>query len=66
MLIVGGREMEEEAVAVRDRIDGDLGSLKVEAAIEKLLEEVRAKTVRQVYKSSGGLGTTATAVKQEY
>jgi hypothetical protein len=31
-----------------------------------LLEEVRAKTVRQVYKSSGGLGTTATAVNQEY
>lgn len=66
MLIVGGREMEEETVAVRDRIDGDLGSLKVEAAIEKLLAEVKAKSVRQVYKSSGGLGTTATAVKQEY
>ncbi|MEX0794484.1 MAG: threonine--tRNA ligase [Pirellulaceae bacterium] len=66
MLIVGGREMEEETVAVRDRIDGDLGSLKVEAAIEKLLAEVKAKSVRQVYKSAGGLGTTATAVKQEY
>jgi len=52
MLIVGGREMESNSVAVRDRIDGDLGTMTVDVAIEKLLEEVREKQVRQVAKSS--------------
>ena len=36
MFVVGGREMEHGAVAVRDRIDGDLGAMPVAAAIEKL------------------------------
>ncbi len=35
-----GREMESGAVAVRDRIEGDLGSLPLAAAIEKLEAEV--------------------------
>jgi threonyl-tRNA synthetase len=38
-------------VAVRDRIDGDLGAMPVEAAVEKLLAEVAAKTVRKVARS---------------
>ncbi len=52
MFVVGGREMEQGAVAVRDRIDGDLGSMPLEAAIAKLQEEVRARTVRQVAKAA--------------
>jgi threonyl-tRNA synthetase len=48
MLVVGGREAENGEVAVRDRIDGDLGAMKIEAAIERLLTEVREKTIRQV------------------
>ena len=47
-LVIGGREMEAGAVAVRDRIDGDLGSLPLEAAIEKLKAEVASRAVRQV------------------
>jgi threonyl-tRNA synthetase len=46
--------MEHEAVSVRDRIDGDLGSLPLAGAIEKLLAEVREKRVRQVARAQGG------------
>ncbi len=47
MMVVGGREVEQDTVAVRDRIDGDLGAMSVEAAIEKLQEEIRTKAVRR-------------------
>ncbi|HEY1785199.1 MAG TPA: threonine--tRNA ligase, partial [Pirellulales bacterium] len=48
MLIIGGREMESGSVSIRDRIEGDVGSLSVAEAIEKLQAEVAAKVVRQV------------------
>ena len=48
MLIIGGREAESGSVSIRDRIEGDVGSLTVAAAIEKLRAEVAAKVVRQV------------------
>ncbi len=48
MLVVGGREAENGEVSVRDRIDGDLGAMKIEAAIERLQTEIREKTIRQV------------------
>lgn len=47
MFVVGGREAEEGNVAVRDRIEGDLGTLPLAAAVERLREEIRAKTVRK-------------------
>ena len=47
MLIVGGREMEQGAVSVRDRIEGDLGSMPVEEALAKLKKEIELKTIRQ-------------------
>ena len=53
MFVVGGREMEQQTVAVRDRIDGDLGSMGLEAAVEKLKEEIRLKTVRRRGKDEG-------------
>jgi threonyl-tRNA synthetase len=56
MFVVGGREMDAQAVAVRDRLEGDLGSMSVEAAVAKLQEEIRAKQVRQVVKTTAGLG----------
>jgi len=48
MFVIGGREMEQGAVAVRDRIEGDLGSMSLDAAIAKLREEIAEKRVRQV------------------
>jgi threonyl-tRNA synthetase len=56
MFVVGGREVDAQAVAVRDRLEGDLGSMSVEAAVAKLQEEIRAKRVRQVVKTTAGLG----------
>ncbi|HEX4146090.1 MAG TPA: threonine--tRNA ligase [Pirellulales bacterium] len=48
MLVIGGREAESGSVAIRDRIEGDIGSLSVAEAIEKFRAEVAAKAVRQV------------------
>ncbi|MDZ4821185.1 MAG: threonine--tRNA ligase [Planctomycetota bacterium] len=61
MLVVGPRDAEQGTVAVRDRIDGDLGSMSVDAAIEKLQEEVRSKQVRQVVKTKAALVDRGTA-----
>ena len=57
MLVVGPRDAEQGTVSVRDRIDGDLGAMPFDAALDKLKAEVAAKTVRQVAKRrSTGLG----------
>jgi threonyl-tRNA synthetase len=57
MLVVGPKDEEAGTVAVRDRIDGDLGALGVAEAIEKLQVEIDAKQVRQVaHTSDAGLG----------
>ena len=51
MAVVGDREAAEDSVALRDRIDGDLGMMTIEAAVAKLLEEAEGRQVRQVVKS---------------
>jgi len=57
MLVVGPRDAEQGTVSVRDRIEGDLGAMSLDAAIEKLKAEVAAKLVRQVaQKRATGLG----------
>jgi threonyl-tRNA synthetase len=50
MLIVGSREIEQQTVAVRERLEGDLGAMPLEAAVEKFLTEISQKRVRQVVK----------------
>ena len=50
MFVVGAKEAAAGGVAVRDRIEGDLGVMALDAAIAKLTEEVRSKQVRQVAK----------------
>ena len=52
MLVVGPKEAEAGAVAVRDRIEGDVGVMPVEEAIAKLTEEVDQRRIRQVAESS--------------
>jgi len=47
MFVVGEKDRDAHTVTVRDRIDGDLGPMPLSAAIEKLLTEIAAKTVRQ-------------------
>jgi threonyl-tRNA synthetase len=56
MMVVGGREMESGTVAVRDRLEGDLGAMTIAEAITKLQEEVSSRTVRQTYAGDAGLG----------
>jgi threonyl-tRNA synthetase len=56
MFVVGQREMEADSVAVRDRLEGDIGVMKVDAAIERLRQEVANKTVRKTFSGTAGLG----------
>ena len=48
MFVVGEKDRDAGTVAVRDRLEGDLGPLPLDAAIAKLRAEIDAKTVRQV------------------
>lgn len=43
MLVIGDKEMENKAVAVRSRKEGDLGAMPAEEFIAKLTEEVETK-----------------------
>ena len=52
MMVVGPKEAEDQAVAVRDRIDGDLGALPIDEAIAKLKKEVDDLVIRQVAEKS--------------
>lgn len=52
MAVVGPKEAEAGEVALRDRIDGDLGSMPIAQAIARLQDEVRQRTVRQVVKNT--------------
>ena len=56
MFVLGGRECDSGQVALRDRLEGDLGAMSLEAAVARLQAEIRAKTVRQVVSGSAGPG----------
>lgn len=47
MLIVGGREEENETVSVRDRREGDLGTSKLSEFKDKILKEIENKEITQ-------------------
>jgi threonyl-tRNA synthetase len=59
MLVVGEKEQAAGTVAVRDRIDGDLGALPLDEVIRRLSEEVRQKRIRQVSTASAGLSDSS-------
>ena len=61
MFVIGPKEAAAGEVAVRDRIEGDLGAMPLAAAIDKLAKEVRAKKVRQVVKSAAPLADRGAA-----
>ena len=52
MLVVGGREAEDGTVSVRDRIEGDLGTMSVADTLAKLQQEVAERKVRQIVKTA--------------
>lgn len=43
MLVIGDKEIESDAVGVRSRKDGDLGAVKVEEFVNKIVEEIENK-----------------------
>ncbi len=43
MLIIGEKEIENSSVSVRSRKDGDIGSMSVEAFIDKITNEIKNK-----------------------
>jgi threonyl-tRNA synthetase len=55
MLVVGEKEAAAGTVAVRDRVDGDLGAMTVEELLKRLDGEVRDKTIRQVSTATANL-----------
>jgi threonyl-tRNA synthetase len=52
MFVLGAREAESGEVALRDRLLGDLGTMSLDGAIDRLQAEVAARTVRQVAAAS--------------
>lgn len=45
MLVIGDKEFENNAVAVRSRKDGDLGTMSVDAFVEKIVEEIKTRAI---------------------
>lgn len=59
-LVVGEKEQLAGTVAVRERVEGDLGAMPLDQVIARLTDEVRTKRLRQVSHTSAGL-TASTA-----
>ena len=67
MAVVGPKEAEAGHVALRDRIDGDLGSMPTAEAIARLKQEIVSRQVRQVVKSDfSAAAVDSDAVGNEY
>ena len=58
MLVVGDKEQTAGTVAVRDRVDGDLGTLTVAELVQRLTNEIAAKSIRQVSTATVSLSDT--------
>lgn len=67
MLVVGPKDKDQGGVSVRDRIDGDLGFMMIDAAIAKLTEERDSLVIRQVVKSDfKGFAGSSDETENEY
>jgi len=51
MAVVGPKESQSDAVALRDRLEGDLGAMPIDQAIARLRQEVEQRTIRQTVTS---------------
>ncbi|MDB4694857.1 threonine--tRNA ligase [bacterium] len=67
MAVVGPKEAESGQVALRDRIDGDLGSMPTAEAIARLKQEIATRQVRQVVQGDfSAAAVDSDAVGNEY
>ncbi len=46
MILVGDKDIENNTVSVRDRKEGDLGAMSLDAFIEKAVEEIETKLIK--------------------
>lgn len=56
VLVVGEKDMANVTVSVRDRLEKDLGAMKIDQLVNRLLEEIVNKTVRKTFGKTAGLG----------
>jgi threonyl-tRNA synthetase len=54
MLVVGDKEQTAGTVAVRDRVDGDLGAMPTAELVKRLTDEVRDRRIRKVDTAKNG------------
>jgi len=66
MLVVGPREAEQDAVAVRCRIDGDQGVMSFTDALERLTKERDDRAIRQIAKSEAPETNAESGETSEY
>jgi threonyl-tRNA synthetase len=67
MAVVGGRDAEQRTVSLRDRLDGELGAIPLDEAINRLKAEVAERRIRQVAeKNATSLAAGGEAVSDEY
>jgi len=66
MLVVGPKEAETGAVALRDRLEGDLGAMPMADAIAKLQQEVKDRVVRQTVQSEFSSLEGEESIQNEY
>lgn len=64
MLVIGPKEAETGAVAVRDRIDGDLGAMPLDEAIKRFQAEIDERRVRQTFE--GGVSASDRGRGRDY
>jgi threonyl-tRNA synthetase len=64
MLVVGPKEAETNSVAVRCRIDGDLGVMTLDDALAKLVQERDGRTIRQIPKPAAPPVTVSAGTEQ--
>jgi threonyl-tRNA synthetase len=55
MLVIGEKEQTAGTVAVRDRVEGDLGTLALAELLKRFDQEIKDKTIRQVSTATAGL-----------
>ena len=46
MLVIGDKEVDEKSVSVRKRGEGDIGSMSIDALIDKLINEIETKALK--------------------
>jgi threonyl-tRNA synthetase len=67
MAVIGPKEAETRSIALRDRIDGELGTKPVEEVMRLLTEEVNSRRIRQVAERAAAEPPPATeATGHEY